>query len=101
MHVDVNAVEAEIAGTRDPEKRVHVRAIAVDEAARVVHRRADLAHPLLEQTERVRVGEHEARDVGTERPLQGLEIDVPACVGAHGRHLIAAHRRGGGVGAVR
>ena len=101
VDVDVDAVEAEIAGTRDAEKRVHVGAIAVHERAGGMHRVADLTHALLEETERVRVREHEASDVGSERALERLEVDVPARVALHGRDLVAAHRRGRGVCPVR
>src|SRR5439155_13205288 len=60
VHVDVHTVDAEVSGTRDPEERVHVRAVSVHEAARGVHGVADLPHAFFEEAERVRVREHEA-----------------------------------------
>src|SRR2546429_7074348 len=101
MDVDVDAVEAEIAGAGDAEERVHVRAVAVYERARGVHRVADLTHALLEETERVRIRQHEARDVWSQRALQRVEVDVAARVALHGRDLVAAHRRGRGVRPMR
>ena len=52
---------------------------------------AHLAHALLEEAERVRVREHEPGDVRPKRRLERLEVDVPACVALHRRHLVAAH----------
>ena len=101
VDVDVDAVEAEVAGPRDAEERVHVRAVAVHERAYRVHRIAHLAHALLEEADRVRVREHEARDVRTERALQRLEVDVATGVALHRRHFVAAHRGRRGVRAVR
>jgi len=49
VHVDVDTVEAEIAGTRDTEQRVHVRAVPVHQTADGVDRVADLAQTLLEE----------------------------------------------------
>ena len=93
VHVDVDAVEPEVSRSRDPEQRVHVCAIAIDETAHRVDRRTDLADALLEQPEGVRVGEHESRDVGTERRLQRVEVDVTSRVGLHRGDLVSAHRR--------
>ena len=101
VDVDVHAVEAEIAGARDPEERVHVRAVAVHEPADVVYRGADLAHALFEEADGVRVREHEACDVRSERRLQRVEVDVPACVAFHRGDLVPAHRGRCRVRAVR
>ena len=90
----MDAIEAEVAGAGDAEERVHVRAVAVHQRARGVHRVADLAHALFEETERVRVRQHETRDIGPERALQRIEVDVATRVALHGGDLIAAHRRG-------
>src|SRR5204863_4120266 len=77
VHVDVDAVEAKVTGTRDAKKRVHVRAVAVHETADGVDRIAHLAQTLLEETERVGVRQHQTDDVVAERGLQRCEVDVP------------------------
>src|SRR4029077_17941694 len=78
VDVDVDAIESEVTRPRDAEQRVHVRAVARHEAARVMDRGAHRAHALLEETEGVRVREHEPGDVWPKRRLERLEVDVPA-----------------------
>ena len=101
VHVDVDAVEAKVTGTRDAEKRVHVRAVAVHETADGVDRIAHLAQTLLEETERVRVRQHQTNDVVAERGLERCEVDVPVRVALDGRDLEPAHRGRCRVRAVR
>src|SRR5881628_2497872 len=93
VDVDVDAIEPEVTRSRDAEQRVHVRAVAIHEAARVMDGGAHLAYALLEEAERVRVREHEPGDVRPERRLKRLEVDVSACVALYRCHLVAAHGR--------
>src|SRR5438093_10674025 len=67
VDVDVDAIEPEVTRSRYAEQRVHVRAVAIDEAARVMDGGAHLADALLEEPERVRVREHEPGDVRPKR----------------------------------
>ena len=59
VQVEVHDVDAHLARLGHPEDGVEVRAVAVDQPARLVHQPRDLQEVLLEQPERVGVGEHE------------------------------------------
>ena len=61
VQVQVRHVGAELAGPRDADERVEVRAVEVHLAAVVVHERADLADLLLEHAVRRRIRDHRAR----------------------------------------
>ena len=100
MQVDVQDVEAHVAGPAHAHDRVEVGAVAVRERADLVHEARDLADVLVEQAERVRVGEHDRRDVRPQGRSQGLHVHAAALVAGHGRDLVAAHRHRGRVRAV-
>ncbi len=100
MQVQVHDVHAEVARPRPAHQRVHVRAVAVDQAALLVDdagRRADL---VLEHPERVRVGEHQRRDVGRHRLGERRHRQVALRAGLDLAHLVAAEMRAGRVRAV-
>ena len=101
VQVDVHGVDAEIAGPHAPDDGVEVGAVAIEVAARPVHRVGDVDDVVLEQAAGVGVGDHGAGDVGAELGLEGGEIDAAAIVGGHRIDLVAAGRRGRGIGAVR
>ena len=63
MEVDVDDVEPHVAGPRVAHDRVQVGAVVVQGAARVADHPGDLGDVLVEQAERVRVGEHQAGDL--------------------------------------
>ena len=83
VQVEVDDVEAHVAGPRDPHHRVQVRAVVVERAADVVHDRRDLADVAVEQAERVRVREHQAGDVLGRLLAQVVQVD--AAVGRRAR----------------
>ncbi len=60
MQVEVHQVETQVAGADDAEQGVQVCAVAVHQAAAVVDELDDLLDMLIEQAERVRVGQHHA-----------------------------------------
>ena len=63
VQIEVHHVDAEIAGPRDADQRVHIGAVHVEHGALVVQ---DLGHAhdvVLEHAERVRVGHHQRGDV--------------------------------------
>ncbi len=81
VQVDVHGVDAEIARPHDAHDGVEVGAIAVEVGAGLVHRLGDLDHLRLEQAAGVGVGQHDRRDVGTERGLHGFDIDGAVVAG--------------------
>ena len=101
MQVHVDDVKAQVAGANDAHDGVQVGAVAVDQAAAVVDDLAHLAHVLVEQAQRVGVGQHDADGGVVGHGAQGGQIDVAACVRLDFDDLIAAHGRRGRVGAVR
>ena len=62
VQVEVHQVEAQVAGTDDAEQGVQICAVAVHQAAAAVNQLDHLFDVLIEETERVRVGEHHAND---------------------------------------
>src|SRR5690606_9631569 len=103
VQVQVRDVTAETAGPGVSEQRVEVRAVDVDLPAGRVHRLADLAHLVLVDTVRGRVGEHHAGEVigvlGDARPKIG-QIDVAVRVGPDDDHAHPRQDGRGGVGPV-
>ncbi len=101
VQVHMDDVEAHVAGPHLAQDRVQVRAVVVQEPARIVHDARDLLDAALEHAERRRIRQHDAGRPRADRGLERLKIDV--ALGVHGdlAHGIAAHRRGRGVRAVR
>ena len=81
MQVDVDDVEAHVAGPRDAADGVQVRAVVVHERAGGVEDVADLLDVLVEEAERRRVREHQAGGVLVDLAAQVVEVDVAARVG--------------------
>ena len=101
VQVDVDDVEAHVAGPRDAAHGVEVRAVVVHERAGAVEDPLDLLDVLVEQAERRRVREHERRGVLVDLAAQVVDVDVPARVGLDVRQLVARHRDRGRIRAVR
>ena len=61
-------------GRAPPDQGVHVRAVAVDQAAAAVNQLADLGDVVFEQAERVRVRQHQPGDVVRQQRLQVRQV---------------------------
>jgi len=96
----VDDVEAHVAGARDPDDGVEVRAVVVEERADVVKDLRDLLDALVEQAERRRVREHQPGRPLVHLPTQVFEVEVPACVCLDARKLVARHRHARRIRAV-
>ncbi len=101
VEVEVDDVEAHVAGPRDPHHRVEVRAVVVERGADAVDDVGDLLDVRVEHAERVRVGEHQAGDALVGLRAQVVEVDAAVVVGRELDHLEARHRDRRRVGAVR
>ena len=66
VQIEVHDIEAHVAGPRDADQRVEVRTVVVEERTGVVRQLRDLQDVLLEDSERVRVGQHDRGDVRVE-----------------------------------
>ncbi len=93
-------VEPHVAGARDPDDGVEVRAVVVEERAGVVKDPRDLLDALVEEAERRRVREHQPGGPLVHLPAQILEVEVPACVCLDALELVARHRHARGIRAV-
>ena len=101
VQVVVDDVEAHVARARAAHHGVEVRAVVVERRADAVDDLRDLLDVLVEQAERVRVGEHQAGDVVVGLGAQVVDVDAAALVGADLDDLVAGHRHRRRVGAVR
>ena len=85
-------VEAHVARARAAHDGVEVRPVVVERRADAVHDLRDLGDVLVEEPERVRVREHQARDVVGGLLAQVVDVDAAALVGADLDDLVAGHR---------
>ncbi len=75
VQVQMDHVDAHVARPRDADQRIHVGAVHVDQPAGVVNDLADLLDVSFKQSERVRIGQHQARDVAVRTEFaQVIEI---------------------------
>ena len=75
VHVDVENIRAEIAGPRLPQNRVQVGTIAIDQTAGIMNDRRNLVDPLLEQSQGIRVRQHQGRGVLAGSRAKSLDVD--------------------------
>ena len=101
VQVEVDDVEAHVAGPRAADDRVQVRAVVVEERAGVVEDPRHLLDPLVEEPERRRVRQHQPRRPLVHLRAQVVEVEVAARVGRDLLELVAGHRHARGVRAVR
>jgi hypothetical protein len=92
VQVEVDDVEAHVAGPGASHHRVEVGPVVVERRARVVDDVGDLLDRRVEQPERVRVGQHQQRDVVARLGLEVLDVDAAAVVRADLDDLQAGHR---------
>ena len=98
--VDVDDVEAHVAGSAPAHDRVEVRAVVVHEPADVVDDRRDPSDVLLEQTEGVRVREHQTGDVLVDEAGERIDVDQSTLRGGHGHRPVPTEPSARRVGAV-
>jgi hypothetical protein len=94
VQVQVAHVRSVVARAAQPDLRVHVGPIEIDEPAIVMDDLADLPHPLLEHTVRRRVRQHQRAELVLVLHRLGLEVrdvDVAAAVTRHRDHSHAGH----------
>ena len=58
MQVDMQDIKSQIAGTGDAQQGVQVGAVAVNQPAGLMYGFDDFQHMLVEQAQRVGIGEH-------------------------------------------
>ena len=75
VQIDVHHVDAEIAGPRDADQRVHVGAVHVEHGAFFVQNFGHARDVIFEHAERVRVGDHQRGHVTGDQLFQRAEID--------------------------
>ena len=100
VQVEVDDVEAHVAGPGHAHHRVQVRAVVVERRAGVVDDLGDLLDVAVEQPERVRVREHQAGHVVAGLLAQVVEVHPAVRRRSHLHDLVAGHRHGRRVGAV-
>ena len=76
VQVEVDDVEAHVAGPRAAHHGVEVRAVVVERRADAVDDPGDLLDVPVEHAERVRVGEHQAGDVVVGLRAQVVDVDA-------------------------
>src|SRR5689334_5341697 len=101
VQVHVDDVEAHIARAHLAEDGVEVGAVVVQQAAGVVNDLGDFLDATFEHAAGGGIGQHDAGGVRTHGRLQRLDVDVAFVVDRDLPDHAAAHRGGGGVGAVR
>ena len=100
MQVQVTDIETQFAELGAAEQRVHVRAVAINQAAAVVDDPADFQDVGVEQAQGAGQGNHHpGKVVAGNLPERG-QIGVAVSVGWDRNHVEAGHCRGGGISAV-
>ncbi len=97
----MHEVEADVTGLDNAQDGVEVRAVAIHQAASLMHQIGDFAHMLVEQSQRIGIREHQASGAWPKFTLEVVQIDVAACACLDFDHLHACHRRRRRIGAVR
>ena len=77
VEIEVHYVEAHIARTHGAQQRVHIGSVIVEEASAAVYKFCNLRYFALEESERVRIGHHNAGYFRSEEWFEGLYIDQP------------------------
>ena len=102
VQVQMNDVDAHVAGSGDAYQRVHVRAIHVYQPAGVMHDAANLLDVSFEQAERVGIGQHQARHIAVPAQLaQVIEIGQAFGRRANSLDIETRQMRRGGIRSMR
>ena len=100
VDVVVHHVHAEVAGPRDAEDGVHIGAVEVDQGALAMYQIGNLRDLVIEDAERIWVGNHENGGASVELGREIGEIDEAAVVALDAHGVEAGNGRAGGIGAV-
>ena len=100
VQVQVHDVKAHVSRTDHTQHRVHIGPVVIEQAAAGVYQRGDLHNLLLEETEGVRVGHHDAGDGIVQQGFQVVHIHQTFRRGFDHHHLQAANGRTRGIGTV-
>jgi len=101
VKVQVQYVEAHVAGAHLAEQRVEISAVVVEQASAAVYHLRYLQYLFLEQSERVRVGHHYPGYGVVEQCGKLVGVDCTVSLRLHHYDLQTAYRRARRVGAVR
>ena len=101
MQIQVHEVDAEVARTHLADQRVHVGAVHVEQAALGVHDFGDLVNLLLENAERIGIGQHQRSDFFIHLRRERGHIHHAARVRFQILHRITHHGGGRRIGAMR
>ena len=101
VQVEVHDVEAHIAGTHYAHHGVEVRPVVIHQTARSVHYLRDFQHVLLEQSERVGVGEHKRCRILSDFEAEVRNVHAAVGRGTQGHRFEPRHSGGSGIGPVR
>ncbi len=100
MQIHVDNVESDVCRTHDADNGVQVGSVIVAESACLVDELRDLHDVRVEETYRVRVGQHQAGSLRTEVGLEVVDVHRAVLVRLDDDGLVAGHRSRGRVGAV-
>ena len=100
VQVQVDAVEAHVAGADYAHNGVQVGTVVVAQTASLVDQAGDLQDVLIEDTYGVGVGKHQTGGILAQNSLQRLQIHAAVGCGGDVYDGVATHGSGGGVSAV-
>ena len=100
VQVQVDAVEAHVAGPGHAHDGVQVGTVVIAQTAGLVDNTGDLQNVGIKNTHSVGVGQHQARGIGAHGGPEALQIHAALVIGRNVHHGEASHHGTGGVGAV-
>ena len=101
VEVEMEDVKAHVSRTYDSHQRVHVGTIVIQQTATFMHKRRNLPDILLEKTEGIRIGHHDAGNGIVKKRLEVLDIDKSVCLRLYLHYLKSADSSGSWIGAMR
>ena len=101
MRVVVHQVDPHVARADDPQDRVHVGSVQIEQRPAIMKQARDFADLGVEQADRVGVGDHEDGRLVAQLGFEVGEIDEPARIALDGDGFKSGEVRRGWVGSVR
>ena len=93
VQIDVDRVEAHVAGFDAADNRVQVRAVVVEQPAGPMDDALNLDNVTLEYAQRRRVGQHQPGGLRTDCGSQCRDVNIAIGIGGDFAHAITAHHR--------